>query len=640
MSFLAPAALALGLLLPVVVALYLLKLRRKEHEVSSTYLWRKMIRDVEANAPWQKLKPSLLLLLQLLFLAVLILSAARPYSLGQDAVGQNLILIIDSSASMSSGDVRPTRLEAAKSRAVQIVDSTPGDRRVTVIEAGSEARLWVSATSDLRLAHQAIEQIQPGMGGSQLDLALELASAVASRQPDTDIFVLSDGRGTLPERLLIHGSLHYVEIGLSAENQAVSQFNLEYLAGGGLQAFIQAANYGGQPAQRRLTVLADGQVVSAYDLDLPAGGAVSLVAGDLPATARTIAARLEGSDPLAADDAASAAVRPPAPVRVTLVSNGNLYLRTALDLLPTVELSAVQPGDALPEGGSDLVIFDRFMPDTLPASGALWFIAPPKSAPFFNVTGLVESPAVRAVDASDPLLRNVALDEVYIHDSVGISLPGWANTALAGDLADGSSIPLLIYGDQDGRRIAVLAFDLSHSDFPLNVAFPITLANTLNWLVPSAGGSVPAALQPGETLALDLPAGAPQAVFTRPDGARTTVQAVDGRAVFSDTGLLGVYQVQWPDGLPVQFAVNLFSPVESNISPLDNLPGIESQAGGASAGAQAGQREWWRWLALAALLLLAAEWLVYQRAALRRLLDGAARRIKRPHLTGGPLRKD
>ena len=87
MNFLAPAGFALGLLIPVIVAFYLLKLRRTEREVSSTYLWRKMVRDVEANAPWQKLKPNLLLLLQLLFLAALILAIVRPFSTGLDAVG-------------------------------------------------------------------------------------------------------------------------------------------------------------------------------------------------------------------------------------------------------------------------------------------------------------------------------------------------------------------------------------------------------------------------------------------------------------------------------------------------------------------------------------------------------------------------
>jgi Ca-activated chloride channel homolog len=58
MNFLAPGAFFLGLLLPVIVALYLLKLRRVEREVPSTYLWRRMVRDVEANAPWQRCAPT------------------------------------------------------------------------------------------------------------------------------------------------------------------------------------------------------------------------------------------------------------------------------------------------------------------------------------------------------------------------------------------------------------------------------------------------------------------------------------------------------------------------------------------------------------------------------------------------------
>jgi hypothetical protein len=66
MSFLAPLALISALVIgPIIVAMYLLKLRREEHKVSSTFLWQRMVRDVEANAPWQKLRRNLLLLLQL-----------------------------------------------------------------------------------------------------------------------------------------------------------------------------------------------------------------------------------------------------------------------------------------------------------------------------------------------------------------------------------------------------------------------------------------------------------------------------------------------------------------------------------------------------------------------------------------------
>ena len=110
--------------------------------------------------------------------------------------------------------------------------------------------------------------------------------------------------------------------------------------------------------------------------------------------------------------------------------------------------------------------------------------------------------------------------------------------------------------------------------------------------------------------------------------------------VFSSTSQLGIYAVQWKDSLPSRFAVNLFSPVESNVQPLDNLTGIESQTEANATGAQPGQQEWWRWLAGAALILLISEWLVYQRAAVRRLLDAAARRFKRSAPTRELLRKE
>src|SRR5512142_373196 len=245
MSFLNPAAFAFGLLLPVIIALYLLKLKRIEHPVPSTYLWRKMVRDVEANAPWQRLRPNLLMILQLLFLAALILALARPFNWTEGSGGQAAIFILDTSASMSATDVAPSRIESARQRAVQLVDDLPDSARVTVIEAGREARVLLSSSTDRRQAHLAIQEIQPGTGGSDLGVALELASAIAARQPGTEIVVLSDGRVELPKRLALKGALRYIPFGLNGENQAISLLTLEAAPGSGsLTAFAQVSNYG------------------------------------------------------------------------------------------------------------------------------------------------------------------------------------------------------------------------------------------------------------------------------------------------------------------------------------------------------------------------------------------------------------
>src|SRR5918997_1712366 len=104
MGLLAPFAMMLSLLIPVIVAMYLLKLRREERTVSSTFLWQRMVRDVEANAPWQKLRRNILLLLQLLVLLALMFALARPFLQTTGIAGKNLILVIDRSASMAATD--------------------------------------------------------------------------------------------------------------------------------------------------------------------------------------------------------------------------------------------------------------------------------------------------------------------------------------------------------------------------------------------------------------------------------------------------------------------------------------------------------------------------------------------------------
>ena len=99
MSFLTPLFLLLSLLAGPIILLYMLRLRRQEMQVSSTLLWQKLLRDREANAPWQRLRRNLLLILQLLILAFLVLALARPFWPVATVVSGNVVLLLDASAS-------------------------------------------------------------------------------------------------------------------------------------------------------------------------------------------------------------------------------------------------------------------------------------------------------------------------------------------------------------------------------------------------------------------------------------------------------------------------------------------------------------------------------------------------------------
>lgn len=651
MSFLAPAAFGLLLLVPIIILMYLLKLRRTDQVVSSVYLWRRMVRDLEANAPWQRLRRNLLLLLQILFVLLMVASLARPFVWSQGSSGQAAILIVDVSASMAAVDTPPSRMDAAREQAHRLVDGLPDSARATVIAAGDGAQVLVSSSQDRLEIHRAIDRLQAIAGKSDLTAALELASAVAARQPETDILILSDGGVALPERLALRGRVSYYPIGISGENQAVSLLSVGLPPGGGtLTVFAQVSNYtpqeslqGGSQTNRRLTIFADERLVAAYDLAVSPNSQQAVLATGIPTSTQVIRAELGGQDALPLDDVAWTVYRPAQRRDITLVSDGNLFLETALRLLPGVEVSSIRPrawetaaespGESGLEAGAGgsaaaLTIFDGYTPltATLPA-GNLLFIAPPRSTEFFTVTGTINAPRLILAGSDEMLLENMgSLQQVSVLDAVSVTMLPWARPLLLGEV-DGERSPLLLAGSLDGRRIALLGFDVRRSDLPLQVSFPLLVANLVDWLAPGGAGAVPASLAVGEALSLALPPQAGSIQIIAPDGAVTLLPQEEGRVLFSGTSQTGVYRLSWeqPDGaLEVPFAVNLFAPQESSVLPAGSLPLSGSEAQGDVQADGRARQELWRGLALLALVVLVLEWMVYQRAVLNRWL----RRLK------------
>ena len=80
MNFLSPIAglLLAAAVLPPLLLLWFLKLRRARTPVSSQRLWREAIEDMRANAPFQRLRWRWLLVLQIMILLLIALTIARP----------------------------------------------------------------------------------------------------------------------------------------------------------------------------------------------------------------------------------------------------------------------------------------------------------------------------------------------------------------------------------------------------------------------------------------------------------------------------------------------------------------------------------------------------------------------------------
>src|SRR5215218_5254060 len=107
MTLLAPFGLWFLLAIPVIFTLYLIQSRYRPQVVASLLLWKRMARDLEAEASWRRPRWDLLLALQLLAALLAGLALARPASLG--GAGPRLVIVLDTSASMGARDVQPSR---------------------------------------------------------------------------------------------------------------------------------------------------------------------------------------------------------------------------------------------------------------------------------------------------------------------------------------------------------------------------------------------------------------------------------------------------------------------------------------------------------------------------------------------------
>jgi hypothetical protein len=645
MGFILPVAFALLVLAIPIVLLYLLRLRREERVVSSVYLWRQAVRDLEANAPWQRLRRNLLLFLQLAALGALVLAVAGLYLLTSRVQGNDLILIVDTSASMAATDLRPNRMEAARREAQRLAASLPSDGRVTLIAAGGTPRVLLSHSPDRALLKQALEKLQPSTALSDLTPAMRLAATLATESPQAEVVLLSDGQVFLEEEIVLPAPFRFISLGESDQNQGVIACSLDDSAGR-LGLFVQIRNFSSAPAQRRLDLYVDGRLLTARHIDLPAKSDVALSL-ELDATFNTLEARLNGADGTAEDDLPlddTAWAVPPrgSATNIVLVTEGNRFLQTGLGLLAGVELTLLAPDDfaewwtgvqeeAPPPG---MFLFDAYVPPEIPL-GSLFFVAPPTSTLLFQVEGQLANPHPHPVREDDPILRYVDIGDIGVRRSQAVALPTWARAVLVDD----EGWPLLFVGESEGRRVAVLAFDLHQSDLPLRVAFPILLSNLYEALAPGTGGSLPPVSTLGDPLVIESPPQVEEIVVRSPDGREKILHPTGGRTAFEETSQPGIYEVIWrgqgQEWAQAYTAVSLLSPDEGTIAPQSVLPEILSTEDQVGQADQAVRVPLQRWLAGLSLLILMVEWGLAHRGGLAGITRVFAR-LSRTRNTGGP----
>ncbi len=602
MGFLAPSALLFGLLTIPIVALYLLRLKGRERRVSSTFLWRQVVRDIEANTLWQRLRPNLLLLLQLLVLAALVLALSRPYFLRTTSIHGDLVLVLDISASMQAIDIDHTRFGEAQQRALKLVDQLPRENLTTVILMGDVPEIIVAQNHDSGRVHRAISEARPATNGANLASALSLASSVVRDERPAQVVVFTDGNvsGLKPVGPMPF-DLRYEIVGSTQSNLAVAAFSFRDTEEG-REALARIVNYGQEARSTSLHLYADDSLYDVRDLEVAGSGDQTLRWSSLPSAA-VMSVRLSPGDTFALDDQAWATSISDRKARVLLMSNGNRFLEKALSLQPGLDVIKATPGTFFSDGEYDLLVFDGFLPDTLPVGAVLVLDPPAGSAEWVSSLPV---PVDKIRPSKDEMLRYADLSRVHVREAVPFKLPPDARVLLESDKG-----PLFAAWEEPNRRIVAFAFDLHDSDLPLQPAFPILVQDMTQWLLPGTGKSL--AAQPGDIIEFPIPPEANAASVETPSGhLLRVVPPFPAQPITVEE--VGLYQVLYetPEGRKTgYFVANLFDPVESNIRPAE-LPQLEAQKE-QEQGTSHVPLEFVNWLVLAALVLLGGEWYVYSR---------------------------
>jgi hypothetical protein len=390
-----PAAVLLFCLLPMIVLLYFLRLKRQPIAVPSTFLWKKSIEDLHVNRLMQWLRKNVLLLLQLLAVLLFIYAALGPRMHGSVSGGRYYILMIDNSASMSATDVKPSRLEWAKAEALRTIDAATDADSGMLIVFNTTAEIRQSYTANREELKAAVRAIEPSQFPTRIDEALALAASRANPNRSTenesaapanpepgkertyfstegfaaDIFLFSDGRfPNVADFPLENLNIQFPEIPATSvngtsNNLAIVRFTAERDASDPQKIVVQSGilNFRDKPAEikvqldvlvkneqnagsfsKQVTIpakpLSEAKISETNPKERPAEpkpGEVEIpfIVPDVPENADVVLqlSLVHGGDSLPIDDTARLVLGVARKAKVLVVTPGNKLLRNYFD---------------------------------------------------------------------------------------------------------------------------------------------------------------------------------------------------------------------------------------------------------------------------------------------------------------------
>ncbi len=483
MSFAVPTALFWAALAVPIVVLYVLKVRMRRAPVSTTMFWKQVYDEKPPRSIWQTLRHLLSLLMQLALLVLLVLALADPFFSWQALQARRVVLVLDNSASMAAADVAPSRLEAAKGAARDVIEGLRFRDELAVVLAGPQPEVVIGMSGHVPTLKRAVEGIAATDGPSALQPAVDLARRLIGDHPHGQILVLTDACASDTATVAEQSAVEMRTFGTDVPNVGITQFQVRrsLLDPLGYEVLIAVRNASDEPVECRLQLELDGKLVDILPLKLAAEETWSRSIEKTSLEGGRLVATLQHEDALAADNSAWAILPARQRQRVLLVTPGNLFLQKVFEANPLVD---VQVTDELPAAWPSgvLTVLHRLIPDKLPP-GPVWVVDPAGSCDLWTLGGDLENPIITEQDKQSPVMTHVRLDNVIVPQARKLTFQSPIQT-LAGAV---SGDPVFAAVHRPEGKVLVLTVNLEEGDLAFRTAFPIMVANSLGWFAGETG---------------------------------------------------------------------------------------------------------------------------------------------------------
>jgi len=595
-------------IIPILILIHILKSKPKEVDVSNLFLWQEVLRESGLQVALKRLKKNLPLLLQILMIILMALALSRPTWRHLVHKKGDIILVIDTSASMQTKSGSGTRFDLARAKALQVINQCERNQRILVVEAGRRPILKSGFSANQNQARNIVAELNPTDAPAKLEKALYLALSFIDPSKDDHIVLISDGAGSdLSTLLKAHPKIVPIIVSGQAWNIGITKFEFRQAIDrpDAYEIMLEVKNFTPQTAACPLRLAIDKTLIFENQLKFGAREKKVLIFPYSGLISGIAQAALEIDDDFSVDNTAHLALSPSKDIWILLVSQGNYFLEKLLQAYPNVMVNSVPK--VFPSSWKeqterhDIVIIDRIDFPLTEKGNFLLIDAYSPSLPL-QKTGQIDFPRIVDWNKQSPLMANVNMSAIRIEKAARLkTAPGLQ------PLVESSQGGLMYTFAKNGLRAVFWGFDIARSDLPLKVAFPTLMSNIINWLNPHKLSFSNLQTNAGEPFDIYLDPETKNFAIRAPNAKWKTHKATSNPFTYTDTNKVGIYTVS-ANKKQRYFTVNLFNAAESDINP--KLQAISSPRSVTPSPSEKTpvQQHLWTFLLILGLAVLILEW--------------------------------